>query len=175
MWRTRTRAVPGEGSGVVSIVIVGEGPGRLEDATGRPFVGRAGRLLDEMLRQAGLARDDVYITNVIKDRAATATTPPRDRPPSPAEVAACLPWLAAQLDALHPRVVVTLGRHSLAALLPGARIGEVHGRPQRLGSRTVLPLYHPSYALHNPAVRPVLFRDVRALRRLVRGLGRGGE
>lgn len=167
--------MPGEGSGAASVVIVGEGPGRLEDATGRPFVGRAGRLLDELLRQAGLARADVYITNVIKDRAATATTPPRDRPPSSAEVAACLPWLRAQLDVLRPRVVVTLGRHSLAALLPGAQIGEVHGRPQRLGSRTVLPLYHPSYALHNPAVRPLLFRDIRVLGRLVRGLGREGE
>jgi len=164
--------VPGEGRGDASIVVVGEGPGREEDATGRPFVGRAGRLLDELLGHAGLRRDDVYITNVIKDRAATDASPPRDRPPAPAEVAACLPWLREQLAVIRPRIVVTLGRHSLEALLPGARIADVHGHPQRLGRTTLLPLYHPSYALHNPAVRPTLFRDIRVLRDLARRRGR---
>lgn len=151
------------------MVVVGEGPGRQEDATGRPFVGRAGQLLDALLRHAGLSRADVYITNVLKDRAATPGSPPRDRPPAPAEVQACLPWLETQLQLIRPRIIVTLGRHSLDAFLPGVRIADVHGRPQRNGGRTILPLYHPSYALHNPAVRPILFRDVRALRTLVRG------
>jgi len=140
--------------------------------TGRPFVGRAGHLLDELLRHAGLRRDDVYITNVIKDRAATDASPPRDRPPAPPEVAACLPWLREQLAVIRPHIVVTLGRHSLQALMPGAQIADVHGRPQRFGRTTPPPLYHPPYALHNPAVRPTLFRDIRVLRVLARRVGK---
>jgi len=161
--------VPGEGPARARVVFVGEGPGRQEDATGRPFVGRAGQLLDALLQHAGLNRGEVYITNVLKDRAATPGSPPRDRAPAPAEVRACAPWLDAQLRLIRPRIIVTLGRHSLDAFLPGLRIADVHGRPQRRGGRTILPLYHPSYALHNPAVRPILFRDVRALRTLMRG------
>ena len=153
-------------------MLVGEGPGREEDLTGRPFVGRAGRLLDELLADVGLRRDELYVTNVIKDRAAAATTPPRDRPPTPSEIGACAPWLAVQLEIIRPRIVVTLGRLALAAFLPGARIKEVHGRPQPGGDRTILPLYHPSYALHNPRLRPVLLKDIQALRHL---LGRRGE
>ena len=149
-------------------MFVGEGPGREEDLTGRPFVGRAGRLLDELLAHAGLRRDDVYITNVIKSRAVTSTIPPRDRPPKPSEVAACAPWLAAQFALIRPRIVVTLGRYSLEAILPGTRIADVHGRPHRRGNLTILPLYHPSYALHNPAARPVLFRDIEALTGMLR-------
>jgi uracil-DNA glycosylase len=149
-------------------MVVGEGPGREEDLTGRPFVGRAGRLLDELLARVGLRREDVYITNVIKDRAATSTLSPRDRPPKPSEIAACAPWLASQLALIRPRIVVTLGRYSLGAFLPGKRIADVHGRPHRRGPRTILPLYHPSYALHNPGARPVLFRDIEALAPLLR-------
>jgi DNA polymerase len=153
------------------VVVIGEGPGREEDATGRPFVGRAGRLLDELLQHAGLSRGDVYITNVLKDRATRPGAPPRDRPPAPAEVQACRPWLESQLGIIRPRVIVTLGRHSLGALLPRTRLADVHGRVQHCGGRTILPLYHPSYALHNPAARPILFRDVLALRALVRAGG----
>ncbi len=159
--------MPGEGSACLGVMIIGEGPGREEDLTGRPFVGRAGRLLDELLASVGLRREDVYVTNVIKDRAVTATAPVRDRPPAPAEVAACAPWLRSQLDLLQPRVIVTLGRFALAAFLPHAELKHVHGRPQRCRGATVLPLYHPSYALHNPAVRPVLLRDVRTLATLL--------
>jgi len=144
-------------------MVIGEGPGREEDLTGRPFVGRAGRLLDELLASVDLRREDVYVTNVIKDRAATQAVPPRDRPPTPSELSACAPWLATQLSLLRPRVVVTLGRAALAAFLPGARIKDVHGRPQEGRGRTILPLYHPSYALRNPGVRPVLFQDIQAL------------
>jgi uracil-DNA glycosylase len=149
-------------------MIVGEGPGRQEDLTGRPFVGRAGRLLDLLLAHAGLGRGEVYITNIIKDRAVTASFPrPHDRPPKPSEIAACAPWLREQLALLRPRIVVTLGRHSLQAFLPGTRIGEVHGRVQRRQGQSILPLYHPSYALHNPGARPVLFRDIEALASLI--------
>jgi len=144
-------------------MVVGEGPGREEDLTGRPFVGRAGRVLDALLASVDLRREDVYITNVIKDRATTPTHPVRDRPPVPEEISACAPWLAGQLALITPRIVVTLGRHALEAFLPGGRISEVHGRPQRRGGRIILPLYHPSYALRNPAARPVLFKDIQAL------------
>ncbi len=144
-------------------MLVGEGPGREEDLAGRPFVGRAGRLLDELLASVGLRREALYVTNVIKDRAATGTPPRRDRPPTPSEISACAPWLAVQQEIIRPRIVVTLGRLALAAFLPGVLIRDVHGRPQQSGGRTILPLYHPSYALHNPRLRPVLFHDIRAL------------
>ena len=149
-------------------MLVGEGPGREEDLTGRPFVGRAGRVLEALLASVDLHREDVYVTNVIKDRATTRTVPARDRPPAPGEISACAPWLAAQLALIKPRIVVTLGRHALEALLPGGRIREVHGRPQRRGGRVILPLYHPSYALRNPATRPVLFKDIQVLADLLR-------
>ena len=154
-------------------MIVGEGPGREEDRIARPFVGRAGRLLDELLASVGLRRGDLYITNMVKHRATMAAAPGRDRAPAAAELAACAPWLAAQIDLIRPRIIVTLGRVPLAAFLPGARIADVHGRPQQCGDLTIVPLYHPAYALHSPTARPVLFRDIRALRRL--GLPRQPE
>jgi len=166
LWRGATHAVPGEGNPRATILVVGEGPGRQEDLTGRPFVGRAGRLLEELLAHAGLRREDVYITNVVKHRAAVHAGSGHDRPPGAGEIAACRPWLLAQIDILRPRVIVTLGRYALAAFLPGAAIGACHGRPQPGDRCTILPLYHPSYALHNPAVRPLLFRDMDALRAL---------
>jgi len=163
LWRTRTRAAPGEGSARLGVMIVGEAPGRQEDLLGRPFVGRAGRLLDELLASVGLRRDDLYVTNVIKDRATTPTTPAHDRPPTAAEIAACASWLREEMDVVRPRIVVTLGRFALASFLPHLQIKDVHGRPQRWGDIAVLPLYHPSYALHSPGVRPMLFADIRAL------------
>ncbi len=146
-------------------MLVGEGPGREEDLTGRPFMGRAGRLLDELLASVGLRRGDLYTTNVVKHRATMAAAPGRDRAPAAAELAACAPWLAVQVHLIRPRIIVTLGRISLAAFLPAARIADVHGRPQQCGDLTILPLYHPAYALHSPAARPVLFRDIQALAR----------
>jgi DNA polymerase len=123
-------------------------------------------LLDELLALAGLRREEVYITNIVKHRAATNTASGHDRPPRRGEIEACRPWLEAQVQIIQPRVIVTLGRLALAAFLPLAAIGECHGRAQRGGGCTILPLYHPSYALHNPRVRPVLFSDMRALKRL---------
>jgi uracil-DNA glycosylase len=166
LWRGATHPVPGEGDPRATVMVVGEGPGRQEDLCGRPFVGRAGRLLEQLLAHAGLAREDVYITNIVKHRAATHTVSVHDRPPRGDEIEACRPWLLEQVGIIRPRVIVTLGRHALAAFLPHAAIGECHGRPQSGEGRTILPLYHPSYALHNPAVRPLLFRDMLALKRL---------
>lgn len=155
--RGRTQAVPGEGSPVTDVLLVGEGPGAREDATGRPFVGPAGKLLDELLGSIGWARADVFIANVVKCR------PPGNRDPEPEEVAACAPYLERQEAALEPAVIVTLGRHSLQRYLPGARIGAVHGELRRSGGRFIFPMYHPAAALHQSALRETLFADIRGL------------
>ncbi len=152
-----TNLVPGEGSATAAVVVVGEAPGAREDAEGRPFVGRAGRLLDELLACAGLAREDVFITNVVKAR------PPGNRDPRADEVAHHLPFLEAQLEVIRPRLLVPLGRHALARFAPGAQIGEVHGRVLERDGRALFPMYHPAAALHNPRLRPVLVEDARAL------------
>ena len=153
----RTLAVPGEGNPISDVLLVGEGPGQREDATGRPFVGAAGQLLEEMLATIGWQRHDVFITNVVKCR------PPGNRDPEPGEIAACGPYLDRQERALDPVLVVTLGRYSLQRYLPGARISEVHGRLRRSGSRFVLPMYHPAAALRQTTLRETLARDFRAL------------
>jgi DNA polymerase len=154
----RTRTVPGEGNVLSDVLLVGEGPGAREDATGRPFVGPAGQLLDELLHAIGWARSDVFITNVVKCR------PPGNRDPEPEEIGACAPYLDRQERALEPSVVVTLGRHSLQRYLPGARIGAVHGALRRSYAGVhVFPMYHPAAALHQASLRETLFRDIRGL------------
>jgi uracil-DNA glycosylase family 4 len=154
----RTLAVPGEGNEMSDVLLVGEGPGAREDATGRPFVGPAGQLLDELLHAIGWERADVFITNVVKCR------PPGNRDPEPAEAAACAHYLDRQEHALDPAVIVTLGRHSLQRYLPGARIGAAHGELRRsFSGQHVFPMYHPAAALHQASLRETLFRDVRGL------------
>ena len=154
----RTSAVPGEGNVLSDVLLVGEGPGAREDATGRPFVGPAGQLLDELLHAIGWERGDVFITNVVKCR------PPSNRDPEPGEIAACAAHLDRQERTLDPAVVVSLGRHSLQRYLPGARIGAVHGRLRRsYTGQHVFPMYHPAAALHQASLRETLFRDIRGL------------
>jgi uracil-DNA glycosylase len=153
----RTRTVPGEGNPLSDVLLVGEGPGAREDATGRPFVGPAGQLLDELLRAIGWTREQVFIANVVKCR------PPGNRDPEPEEIAACRPYLDRQEAALDAAVIVTLGRHSLRRYLPDARISEVHGRLRRSGGRFVYPMYHPAAALHQSSLRETLFADIRGL------------
>jgi uracil-DNA glycosylase family 4 len=153
----RTQAVPGEGNPLSDVLLVGEGPGAREDATGRPFVGPAGQLLDELLRSIGWDRPDVFITNVVKCR------PPGNRDPEPEEIATCAPYLDRQEAALDPAVIVTLGRHSLRRYLPEARISAVHGQLRRSGGRFVFPMYHPAAALHQSSLRETLFADIRGL------------
>jgi len=155
--RGRSQAVPGEGNPVSDVLLVGEGPGAREDATGRPFVGPAGQLLAELLRSIGWQREDVFIANVVKCR------PPGNRDPEPAEIATCGGYLDRQEAALDPAVVVTLGRHSLQRYLPGARISAVHGTLRRSGGRFVFPMYHPAAALHQASLRETLFADIRGL------------
>jgi len=155
--RGRTQAVPGEGPGDAQIVFIGEAPGFHEDQQGRPFVGAAGRLLEDLLSSIGLSREQVYITNIIKCR------PPANRDPLPEEVAACNPYLDRQLAALRPRLVVTLGRFSMARFFPQARISKIHGQPRRVGGLICYPLYHPAAALHQPSLRRVVEEDFRRI------------
>jgi uracil-DNA glycosylase family 4 len=151
---TCANLVPGEGPADARVVVVGEAPGAQEDRTGRPFVGNAGKLLDGLLAEAGLRREDVFITNVVKAR------PPGNRDPKAAEVAHHRPWLEAQLTVIEPELIVPLGRHALKHFAPDAKIGEVHGT--RVGEN-LFPLYHPAAALHNPRLRETLAEDARAL------------
>jgi DNA polymerase len=150
--------VPGEGDPDADVMIVGEAPGASEDKQGRPFVGRAGRLLDELLAEAGLEREQVYITNVVKAR------PPGNRDPRKDEVAHHMPWLEAQLALIQPRLVVPLGRHALAHFSDDAKISEVHGTEVTERGRSLFPMYHPAAALHNQSLRETLFADARALK-----------
>ncbi len=159
----RTRAVPGEGHPDTEVVFVGEGPGYNEDQQGRPFVGAAGGLLNELLTAIGWRREEVFITNVVKCR------PPANRDPEPAEIAACAPYLHRQLEVLDPALVVTLGRHSLQTFMPGARIGGAHGTerpvdPQTGASgATAYALYHPAAALRQGALKETMYEDMAGL------------
>ena len=153
----RTKAVPGEGAIKSGIMFIGEGPGFNEDRQGRPFVGQAGKLLEEMLAAVGLRREQVFITNVVKCR------PPGNRDPQPDEIAACNDYLDRQLAAIDPRIVVTLGRYSLARFFPGAKISAVHGEPKYADGRAYVPFYHPAAGLRTPAIKQMLFEDISRL------------
>jgi DNA polymerase len=166
---TCTNFVPGEGSPDARVLLVGEAPGATEDRTGRPFVGRAGKLLDEVLEAAGLPREAVFITNVVKAR------PPGNRDPTPAEVAHHWPWLEAQLDVLQPALIVPLGRHALGRFADRSdKISEVRGQVVERDGRRLFPLYHPAAALRSTTTRAQLLEDARALARTARELDRPG-
>ena len=155
--KTRTHAVPGEGNPDADIVFIGEGPGFYEDQQARPFVGPAGKFLDELLASVGLRRQDVYICNVIKCR------PPGNRDPLPGEIEACKPWLDRQLEIMQPKVIVTLGRYSMGRYFPGQSISRIHGQPKRVAGVTVVPMYHPAAALHQASLRRVIEHDFQQL------------
>lgn len=148
-----TQLVFGTGSPNADIVFIGEAPGKNEDLKGEPFVGAAGKFLNEMLAAIGLKRDDIYITNIVKYR------PPNNRDPLPAEKAAFLPYLDQQLNIINPKLIVTLGRHSMDVLLPGLKISQVHGQPKRYKERVFLPLFHPAAALYDGSLRQTLIDD----------------
>ena len=159
--QTRKLAVPGEGPAPAPVMLIGEGPGRNEDEQGRPFVGAAGKFLEELLAAAGLQRAQVYITNVVKCR------PPENRDPLPAEVAACAGYLERQIELVDPRVIVTLGRFSMARWFPLERISAIHGQARQFGARLVVPMFHPAAALHQPKIRPQLLEDFAKLPQLI--------
>lgn len=152
-----TQLVFADGNADADIVFIGEAPGKKEDETGVPFVGAAGKFLAEMLETIGLKREDVYITNIVKYR------PPNNRDPSPEEKKAFWLYLVRQLNVIKPKLVVTLGRHSMEYFLPGKKIGAVHGMTAEItfGDRkqTILPLYHPAAALYNGGLRKTLIDD----------------
>ncbi|MFP3974785.1 MAG: uracil-DNA glycosylase family protein [Dehalococcoidia bacterium] len=151
--KTRNNVVPGEGAEDAPIMLIGEAPGFYEDQQGRPFVGAAGRFLDELLKSIGFDRSMVYICNVIKCR------PPENRDPMPKEIETCRKWLDRQIEIIAPEIIVTLGRHSLAKFLKGASISKVHGTPYNIDGRVCFPLYHPAAALHQQNLRKTIEAD----------------
>lgn len=163
LWRTANHAVPGEGSPAAEIMFVGEGPGYHEDKLGRPFVGRAGSLLDRLLLRNGIRREAVFITNVVKHR------PPENRAPMKDETRACLPFLMQQIKVINPKVLVPLGRSALEVFLKDKPISEVHGQAFKAGNRIIFPLYHPAAALRSTAVLRVMEHDFRGLPKILRG------
>lgn len=157
----RLNVVPGEGPANSEIMFIGEGPGFHEDRQGKPFVGPAGNFLDELLGYAGLKRSEVFITNVVKCR------PPENRDPQPEELAACQRYLDAQIAAINPRIIVTLGRFSMARFIKDGKISRIHGYPHKVDSRIVVTMYHPAAALHQPALKDALIQDFSRLRDLM--------
>lgn len=159
---TRTQVVWGSGAESARILVIGEAPGRNEDRGGEPFIGAAGRLLDEALAGAGIAREDLFITNIVKCR------PPKNRNPAPTEVAACERWTRAQIDAINPAVIVTLGNVASRWILGTAEpISALRGRVFELDGRVVVPTYHPAAAIYDPAKREPLYDDVCSVKGLV--------
>ncbi len=162
--KTRLKPVPGEGPADADLLFIGEAPGYQENQQGRPFVGPAGMLLEELLGTVGLKRSQVYIANVIKCR------PPENRDPLPTEIQACAGFLDRQIAAIRPRVIVTLGRFSLARYFPGATISRIHGLPKKGDGVIYYPIYHPAAALHQPSLRQALEQDFKKIPQILAGV-----
>jgi uracil-DNA glycosylase len=167
--RSRTNAVPGSGNPKTRVMLIGEGPGYHEDQQGEPFVGASGKFLNELLGHAGLKREDVFITNVVKCR------PPGNRDPLPDEIQACAPYLERQIALIDPDVIVTLGRFSMSKFFPGDRITKIHGQPKEFGNRLVMPMFHPAAALRNGSLRSTVEEDFAKLPRLLADRERARE
>lgn len=168
LWKTRTRAVSGEGNPRTKIMIIGEAPGQEEDKQGRPFCGRAGRFLDELLKIAGLKREKIFITNVVKCR------PPKNRPPKKEEIRACHFWLEEQIKTLKPKLIITLGSHALNWFFPELKISKAHGYIRKVPknkflnlnfSFLIFPTYHPAAVFRRGDLRKTLKRDFRKLKK----------
>ena len=158
---SRKVAVPGEGPVDAELMFIGEGPGFHENEQGRPFVGAAGKYLEELLTKIHLKREDVFIGNVVKCR------PPNNRDPLPDELAACSDYLERQIQVINPKVIVTLGRYSMARFLPNAKISDVHGQSFHIKGRLVVPMFHPAAALHQPSLKVSIERDFTHLPELI--------
>ncbi|HYG84288.1 MAG TPA: uracil-DNA glycosylase [Verrucomicrobiae bacterium] len=163
--KTATNLVMGDGNVNAKIVFIGEAPGKNEDQQGLPFVGAAGKFLNEMLASIQLERQDIYITNIVKYR------PPNNRDPLPDEKKAFWPFLVRQLDVIEPEIIVTLGRHSMEYFLPGMKISQIHGEPKRItiGKRktVIVPLFHPAAALYNGSLRQTLLDDFSRIPKII--------
>ena len=157
-----TQAVPGEGNPDADILFIGEAPGKNEDLQGRPFVGAAGKLLDELINSIGYQREDIFIANVIKHR------PPGNRDPLPEEIEAYTPWLEKQLEIINPKIFVTLGRFSMNFMLgPGFSISKIHGEPKRRNGKVIFPVYHPAAALYRRNWQPILMADFQKIPKIL--------
>jgi DNA polymerase len=161
LYHSRKKSVPGEGPADSEIMFIGEGPGFHENEQGRPFVGAAGQFLDELLAQAGLKRPEVWIGNVVKCR------PPGNRDPLPEELSACNAYLERQMEAINPKIIITLGRYSMGKFMPGAKISAVHGQMRRVGERFVIAMFHPAAALHQGSLKPSIMKDFAQLPKLL--------
>jgi DNA polymerase len=159
--KTRNKSVPGVGPADAEIMLIGEGPGYNENEQGLPFVGQAGQFLTELLAQAGLKREDVWIGNVVKCR------PPNNRDPMPEELSACDEYLERQIAAINPKIIITLGRFSMGKFMPGAKISMVHGQMRKIGDRFVIAMFHPAAALHQPTIKPAILADFAKLPQLL--------
>jgi DNA polymerase len=166
---TTIQAVLGSGDPDADILFIGEAPGKKEDEQGIPFIGSAGKFLDELLASINLSRADIYITNTVKYR------PPENRDPSPEEILACRDWIREEIRVIDPKMIVTLGRHAMHSFLPDAKISEVHGKSFRkniigIGDRHILPLYHPAAALYNGGLRTTLQQDFKKISRILKNI-----
>jgi len=155
---TASRAVFGDGNAEAKVVFIGEAPGKKEDEGGKPFIGAAGKFLNEMLENIGMKRDDIYITNIVKYR------PPNNRDPEPEEKEACNEWLINELKIISPKLIIFLGRHSMGRFFPTEKISDIHGKlliknTEELGKQAFMPLYHPAAALYNGGMRETLQKD----------------
>lgn len=164
--QSRIHAVPGEGPEKATVMFIGEAPGFHENQQGRPFVGAAGKFLDELLASINLRREDVYICNVIKCR------PPGNRDPLPEEIEACHPFLDRQIELVKPKIIITLGRYSMARYFPNASISQIHGRPRKIGGVIYYPMYHPAAALHQPRYRADIEHDMLKIPQLLAEIDR---
>jgi uracil-DNA glycosylase len=153
----RNNTVPGEGPEQAEIMLIGEAPGFHEDRQGRPFVGAAGNLLDELLAGINLKRDQIYICNVLKCR------PPQNRDPQPDEMEACKAYLDQQIALINPKVIITISRFAMTRWFVDKKISEIHGKPRKIGDLVILPMYHPAAALHQPSLRSVLADDFKKI------------
>ena len=166
---TCDQVVPGEGNPHAEIMFIGEAPGAEEDKQGKPFVGAAGKFLNEMLGLINLNREDVFIANVLKCR------PPANRDPLPKEVEACWPWLLEQINSIKPKVIVTLGRHAMERFLPNQKISQMHGTALRreipgVGRQVFYALYHPAAALYQGSLRETLKEDFKKIPKVLKAI-----
>ena len=159
--QSRKKSVPGEGPANAELLFIGEGPGFHENEQGRPFVGAAGKFLEELLASIQLRREQVFICNVVKCR------PPENRDPMPDEMEACRLYLDRQIAAINPAVIVTLGRYSMARYFGAAKISGVHGQATKADGRLVVAMFHPAAALHQPALKGAIQDDFRKLPALI--------
>lgn len=171
---TCIQVVPGEGSENAEIMFIGEGPGENEDKQGRPFVGAAGKFLDELITIIGKKREEVFIANILKCR------PPGNRDPLPEEVEACWPWLVEQIKTIKPKLIVLLGRHAMERFLPGQKISKIRGQALRrevpeIGKQVFYAMYHPAAALYQGSLREVLISDFKKIPKVLEAIERGDK